>query len=424
MLKKEAKTDQTDSLRSRAEKRILKPQDNIRDLTATGIKKLVHELQVHQIELEMQNDALQKSQIETADERRKYTDLFDFAPIGYFTLDGTGNIIEANVTGASLLNWEKRALAEQPFYRFIDPECFSTFQSHLHKCRELRTKQLSTIRLAKRNGNPCDLLMETIAVFNDKGKFDHYRSSVTDVSELMRIQVALREQTAQLQAANKEMESFNYSVSHDLRSPLRAIDGYARMILRQEGNKFDEETTRKFNMIRANIQQMGLLIDGMLNLSRLGRQDLSTVKLDLARLANDVWNEMQALNPERVIKFTLSDMPQAFGDRMLIKQVFVNLLGNAIKFTKHCAAAEVEAGGCVKDKELVYYVRDNGAGFDMAYYNKLFGMFQRLHSADDFEGTGIGLAIVQRIIHKHGGRVWAEGEINKGATFYFTLPAN
>jgi PAS domain S-box-containing protein len=232
----------------------------------------------------------------------------------------------------------------------------------------------------------------------------------------------LQERTVQLEEINKELESFSYSVSHDLRSPLRAIDGYSRMILKREGDKFDEETTRKFNTIRLNVQQMGQLIDGLLNLSRLGKQELAIVTLDMTALVGDTWNELQVINPDRVIELTVSSMPNAYGDRILIKQVYLNLLDNAIKYTKHCAPAKIEAGGYTKDKEHVYYIKDNGAGFDMAYYDKLFGIFQRLHNTDDFEGTGIGLAIVQRIIHKHGGKVWAEGETEKGATFYFTLP--
>jgi PAS domain S-box-containing protein len=232
----------------------------------------------------------------------------------------------------------------------------------------------------------------------------------------------LQERSAQLEEINKELESFSYSVSHDLRAPLRAIDGYSRMILKKQGDKFDEETTTKFNVIRSNAQQMGQLIDDLLNLSRLGKREMALVKLDMASLTGEVWKELQLINPERDLELKVNDMPEAYGDRTLIRQVYLNLLGNAIKFTKQCSPAKIEAGGYTKGNENVYYIKDNGAGFDMAYYDKLFGVFQRLHTTDEYEGTGIGLAIVQRIIHRHGGRVWAEGEVDKGATFYFTLP--
>jgi PAS domain S-box-containing protein len=232
----------------------------------------------------------------------------------------------------------------------------------------------------------------------------------------------LMKRTAQLEEANKELESFSYSVSHDLRAPLRAIDGYARMILKKQGDKFDEDTLRKFNDIRLNARTMGQLIDDLLALSRLGKKHMAMSKIEMDQLVRDVWKELQTINPERNMTLTIHSMPPGYGDRMLIKQVYSNLLDNAIKFTKNCDAAHIEVGGCTENNEDIYYVKDNGVGFDMAYYDKLFGIFQRLHSPDDFEGTGVGLATIQRIIHRHSGRVWAEGKVNEGATFYFSLP--
>ena len=232
----------------------------------------------------------------------------------------------------------------------------------------------------------------------------------------------LKRHADQLEASNKEMESFSYSVSHDLRSPLRAIDGYARMILKKQGDQLDEDTRSKFNVIRENAQMMGQLIDGLLTLSRLGRQELSKSQLNMEELNKDVLEELKSINPDRTIDLKIGHLPLGLGDRVLIKQVLVNLLSNAIKFTKIREVTFIEFGGYVKETENVYYIRDNGVGFDMHYYDKLFGVFQRLHSAADYEGTGVGLSIVQRIINRHGGRVWAESEPDKGATFYFSLP--
>jgi two-component system, sensor histidine kinase len=234
----------------------------------------------------------------------------------------------------------------------------------------------------------------------------------------------LKRRADQLEEANKELESFSYSVSHDLRGPLRAIDGYSRMILKKQGDQFDDDTRSKFNVIRENARMMGQLIEDLLAFSRLGRGPLSTKKLDMTDLISDVWNELQVTNPDRRIHFKTVNVPAGTVDRSLIKQVFVNILSNAIKFTRDRNTALIEVGGYKKENEIVYYVRDNGVGFDMKYHDKLFGVFQRLHSADDYEGTGIGLALVQRIIHRHGGRVWAEGKVGKGATFYFTLPTS
>jgi len=232
----------------------------------------------------------------------------------------------------------------------------------------------------------------------------------------------LKSRTKQLEEANKELESFSYSVSHDLRAPLRAIDGYARMILKKQGDKFDEETRRRFNEIRLNTQMMGKLVDDLLAFSRLGRKDMSMSKIDMEALIGDVWKELQAITPDRNINLTVNSMPSAYADRTLIKQVYSNLLANAVKFTKFRDSALIEVGGYVDGNDDVYYVKDNGVGFDMQYYDKLFGVFQRLHKPDDFEGTGIGLATVHRIINRHGGRVWAEGIEGEGATFYFSLP--
>ena len=238
-----------------------------------------------------------------------------------------------------------------------------------------------------------------------------------------RAEKALNARTVQLENTNKELESFSYSVSHDLRAPLRAIDGYARMILRQQGDKFDETTRHQFDVIRNNTKMMGQLIEDLLALSRLGQEALSRSRFDVKELTRDVWEELKANNPDRSIDVKIHDISTGHGDRSLIKQVLINLLSNAIKFTRDREDPLIEVGGTRTKTENVYFVRDNGVGFDMQYHDKLFGVIQRLHSASDYEGTGVGLAIVQRIVHRHGGRIWAEGEVGKGATFYFKLPA-
>jgi light-regulated signal transduction histidine kinase (bacteriophytochrome) len=228
--------------------------------------------------------------------------------------------------------------------------------------------------------------------------------------------------TAQLEAANKELEAFSYSVSHDLRSPLRAIDGFSKIVIEGYYDKLDEEGRRLLNIVRDNTQKMGQLIDDLLSLSRLGRKEIQISDIDMTELAKSVFDELKASDVQRNLQFDIKALPHAYGDRALIQQVFVNLLSNAIKFTMPSKDAFVEVGGWSEGDEDIYYVKDNGVGFDMQYKNKLFGVFQRLHGESEFEGIGVGLAIVHRIIQRHGGRLWAEGEVNKGATFYFTLP--
>jgi light-regulated signal transduction histidine kinase (bacteriophytochrome) len=232
----------------------------------------------------------------------------------------------------------------------------------------------------------------------------------------------VRERTAQLEAANRELEAFSYSVAHDLRAPLRAVDGYSSMLQEDFGQAWPAEAQRLLGSVRTSAQHMGRLIDDLLRLSRLGRQPLSAERVPVAALARQVLDELRAAQPERRLDAVVADVPDAVGDVALLRQVLVNLLANAVKFTRGRARATIEVGCRDDAHERVYFVRDNGAGFDMAFAGRLFGVFQRQHRADEFEGTGVGLSIVQRIIHRHGGRVWAEAAVDQGATFFFTLP--
>ncbi|MBI4474159.1 MAG: response regulator [Acidobacteria bacterium] len=220
-----------------------------------------------------------------------------------------------------------------------------------------------------------------------------------------------------------EIEGFTYSVSHDMRAPVRALDGFTRILIEEYSNKLDEEGRRLLEIVRANTEKMGHLIDGLLALSRLGRERVVFSEIDMTELARTVFEEQRSIAGNgRRISFKVENLPPAFGDRRLITQVFQNLLGNAVKFTKNRKAATIEVGSKQGHKEVIYYVRDNGVGFDMNYAHKLFGTFQRLHAATEFEGSGIGLATDQRIINRHEGRVWAEAKPGEGATFYFSLP--
>lgn len=225
----------------------------------------------------------------------------------------------------------------------------------------------------------------------------------------------VRERTA-------ELESFSYSVSHDLRAPLRAIDGFSRILEEEYGSRLDAEGQRLLGIIRNNTKNMGQLIDDLLVFSRLGRKELQFTEIDLEKIARDIFNELTLAEPHRKITLTIKKLPAAFGDASMIRQVMLNLISNAIKFTRPKKNARIEIGVNKIGEEVVYYVKDNGVGFDMKYVDKIFGVFQRLHTSEEFEGTGVGLAIVQRVIYRHGGKVWAKGQINKGATIYFTLP--
>jgi PAS domain S-box-containing protein len=229
------------------------------------------------------------------------------------------------------------------------------------------------------------------------------------------------ERTAQLEAANHELEAFSYSVSHDLRTPLRAVDGFSQAVLEDYGPQLPEQGRRDLQTIRQGAQRMGALIDDLLTFARLSRLPLTKRTVDTRLLVLDASEELDPQRCGRQIETRIGDLPPCQGDPALLKQIWLNLLSNALKFTRQRDCAVVEVGSLREHDEVVYFIRDNGTGFDMRYADKLFGVFQRLHRAEDYEGTGVGLAIVERIVHRHGGRVWVSAEMDRGATFYFTL---
>ena len=229
------------------------------------------------------------------------------------------------------------------------------------------------------------------------------------------------QRTWELQAANKELEAFSYSVSHDLRAPLRAIAGFVQILDEDHRESLNPQGQHALERVKVNAQRMGQLIDDLLTFSQIGRAPLSRHQVDMTSIARRLADEALSTAAPRRIEITIEPLPACVGEPGLITQVFVNLISNAVKFTARSDRARITIGAR-QNGETVYFVRDNGAGFDARHAEKLFGVFQRLHAADEFEGTGVGLAIVQRVIHRHGGRVWAEGRPNEGATFYFTLP--
>ncbi len=277
-----------------------------------------------------------------------------------------------------------------------------------------REMWVSTTKMPLRNAEG-----ETIGIFGISRDITERKRAEQSIRQL---NTDLEKQAEQLQAANKELEAFSYSVSHDLRAPLRAIDGYTRILVEDYESILDDEGKRICGVISREARRMGQLIDDLLAFSRLGRKEMYSSRIDMKALAASVFNELIKEEQRENIDFVLGDVSITEGDSSLLRQVWVNLLSNAIKFTSKKEQAVIEVGSQENGDETVYYVRDNGAGFDMEYGNKLFGVFQRLHSESEFSGTGVGLAIVQRIIRRHDGRVWAEGQVEKGATFYFALP--
>jgi light-regulated signal transduction histidine kinase (bacteriophytochrome) len=241
-------------------------------------------------------------------------------------------------------------------------------------------------------------------------------------AKILELNLALRNQLEQLAATNRELESFSYSVSHDLRAPLRHIIGFVDLLNGRAETALDEKSRHYLDVISDAAKKMGILIDDLLAFSRMGRSEMLKGWVDLGLLVREIVTDLEVDARQREIEWDVAPLPVVLGDSAMLRQVLVNLIGNAVKFSRSRERAKIEIGMVEREHEIEIYVRDNGVGFDETYAGKLFGLFQRLHANEEFEGTGVGLAIVQRIIMRHGGRVWAEGAVNEGATFWFSLP--
>jgi PAS domain S-box-containing protein len=288
-------------------------------------------------------------------------------------------------------------------------------------------------RIARADGEYHWIYDFTVVVRDLNGVITHYKGHINDITErkeaeeeILKLNQELEQRvarrTAQLEAANKELEAFAYSVSHDLRAPLRHIDGFLELLQKRIDAMLDERSRHYMDTISNSTQHMGQLIDDLLAFSRMGRYELSKISIDLSTRVHEVIQELVPETEGRVVHWHITNLPTVKGDRAMLRLALVNLLSNALKFTRECAQADIEIGCQVDENEIILFIRDNGVGFDMTYADKLFGVFQRLHHSDEFEGTGIGLASVRRIIDRHGGRVWAEGKVGQGAMFYFSLP--
>ena len=304
-------------------------------------------------------------------------------------------------------------------------------QADLPMARAMRGESIQQAEIFVRHpGAPDGLWISvTSSPLRIDGKVAGGISIFRDVTAAKRTDEAIRKLNAELlqrvaerDATNQELEAFTYTVSHDLRAPLRAIHGFVGILLETYAPDLPAEARRYLDRVAANAQHLGHLVDDLLRFSRLGRQPLITRAVDTPALVRSALEQLAPALEGRQVELTVADLPGCRGDPALLEQVFINLIGNAIKYTQGRVLARIEvAARPGEDGEPIYYVRDNGAGFDMQYVHKLFGVFQRLHRSEDYEGTGVGLAIVQRIVQRHGGRVWAEAEVDKGATFSFTL---
>ena len=345
-------------------------------------------------------------------------------------LDGT--VTSWNRGAEKLFGYPAIEMIGQPITRLMPDDNVQQEQEILRQIRRGEyVKNYDAIRIG-RNGLPIDVAITVSPIKDTTGTIIGASKVARDNTERKSAELAIRqlndqlenrvkERTAQLEAANKELEAFSYSVSHDLRAPLRAVDGFSQAVLEDFSALLPEEGRRYLLTIRDGAQRMGALIDDLLTFARLSRLEMKKGPIDMAELVRGTLVELGFPWPDRRVEIRLGALPPSAGDPVLLKQVWLNLLSNALKYSGKREAAVVEIGCEANEDGSVFFIRDNGTGFDMRYAGKLFGVFQRLHRAEEYEGTGVGLAIVQRVVHRHGGRVWAEGAVDCGATFYFTL---
>jgi PAS domain S-box-containing protein len=391
--------------------------------SADPLPRLVHQLQVHQLELEMQNEELRRSQAEVEQVLERYTDLYDFAPVGYATLDRDGTIRAANLTSAELLGFERSRLIGRPLGQLVAAEDSFHFSSFLEQVFVSQAKRVCEIRFQIEGKQPLSAQIEAVA-----GKSgQECRIAIVDITaskqlekQLDKIRSALADRAAELEVANLELEAFNSTVSHDLRQPLTLISCYAEALKDLCDAQADERFKEYLQEIHASTMDMDRRIAFLLRFSSVAHCEMRRETVDLSAMAETLAMELQLTTPKRQVRFSSAKGIRVNADPELCRLVLENLIGNAWKFSAEQAKTVIEFGATQLNGTPVCFVKDNGPGFAMADAEKLFKPFGRLPGSN-VEGYGIGLATVQRIIQRHGGRVWAESAPGKGATFFFTL---
>lgn len=368
---------------------------------------------------------------ELYDSEIRYRRLFETARDGILILDAeTRKITDVNPFMSELLDYTREEFLGKELWEIgllRDEEASAAAFRELQEKHYIRYEDLP---LENKHGGKWEVEFVSNVYTEDKRQV--IQCNIRDITERKRaeeknqqlnetLEQRVAERTAELKAANKELEAFSYSVSHDLRAPLRAIDGFSRALLEDYSAQIDETGQNYLNRVCAASAHMAQLIEDLLNLSRLSRSEMRSQTVNLSKLARDIAQKLEENELERTVKFSIEDDVTAMGDERLLRIALQNLFDNAWKFTSKRERAEISFGQIQDGEKTEYFVRDNGAGFDMAYADKLFGVFQRLHTTKEFEGTGIGLVTVQRIIHRHGGLIRAEAKVGEGAAFYFTL---
>ncbi|QRK13062.1 PAS domain S-box protein [Archangium violaceum] len=371
-----------------------------------------------------------------AEQRRseiRFQLLVESAQEGIWMVDDENRTIYVNRFLTQMLGYSAEEMKEKTLFDFIRKEDAALMVQYIEERRQGRSALINDFQLVRKDGVRIWTMVSTGPIHDENGNYIGAMAMISDITQRREAEEQVRqlnadlerriaERTAQFEFSNRELEAFAYSVAHDLRAPLRSISNFTQALTEDCTDKLDEMGLDYIKRIRASSQRMSELIDGILALSRVNRTEFVETEVNLSALARSIAEQLQRWQPERVVCFQLQDGLVDRGDSQLLRLVLENLMGNSWKFTRERAEAQIEFGTLPGDgNERVYFVRDNGAGFDMEYQSKLFGVFQRLHTQQEFEGNGVGLATAQRIVRRHQGRIWAEGQVGHGATFFFTL---
>jgi len=405
--------DRKERIRSIAEERLREEKDKFKNLPK-DVDSLIHELQVHQIELEMQNEELRDSRAELENLNEKYYDLYNFAPVGYFTLAATTAITEINATGADLLGFDKNHLIKTLFRWYITPKYSEKFMYHHKQAIETGEKQVFDLGLIRKNGIIFYAHVEMLPQFDPETTF---KMAVVDITERKKTEDDLKR-------SNAELQQFAYVASHDLQEPLRTVSSFTQLIERRYHGKLDEDADEFIEYIVEAAQRMQQMILDLLEFSRVVTKGGEFKEVDTNEALDTALFYLKGLIEECNVEITRDYLPKLVADKSQFTKVFQNLISNSIKFSKPNEPPKIHISSRKEENrdEYIFCVQDNGIGMEPQYAERIFTIFQRLHTLDEYKGTGIGLSIVKRIIERHGGRIWVESELGEGSTFYFTIP--
>jgi PAS domain S-box-containing protein len=420
MKAKKPEQEKPSELRKRAEEKLKSIIIQPGAMSDKETRQLIHELQVHQIELEMQNEELRRAQIELEESRAKYSDLYDFAPVGYFTFNKDGLTLEANLTAAKELGVERAFIINKPFRAYIVAEDREIFDQHLRDVLTSEDRKTCELRLKRKNRIEFYAHLESIAVSDSRGAYV-CRTSCIEITSRKKVEKEMKHLSDELKRSNEDLTRFASAAAHDLQEPLRGIEGFIKLLEKRYKGKLDEKADEFIDYLVDDVMRMQQLIKDLLEYSRVSAKGKVFITVNCSVVIEQALSNLRSAIDESGAVVTYDLLPTVMGDDAQLIRLFQNLIGNAIKF-RSIEPLKIHLSAKREGNEWIFSVRDTGIGIDPKHAERIFIIFQRLCTRQEYPGTGIGLAICKRIVERHGGRIWVESNLGKGATFYFTIP--